>query len=312
MNGKTKIGVVGIGMVGREMERYFREMQGLRRGTELFLYDTDPKKDYSDDVNKADVIFVCVPTPRGADGSCNLSAVESTVASIKEPKIIVIKSTVTPGTTEKLQKQYPQHKILFNPEFLTISQAWNDMIRPDRQIVGFTNQSIDAAHHILSLLPKAPFMSPWGLGYKRHALSATEAEIVKINGNAFFSMKVIFANTVADSCEALTAKLIKAGIENPQIDYENVRLALSADYRIGSSHLDVYHGGYRGFGGYCLPKDLDSLISFLSDIDVHTAVFEATREGNRNLIERQGLTVSQVSTMGFNNQKTISDRSQSI
>ncbi len=310
MNERTKIGIVGVGMVGREMARYFNEIKGFARGAELFLYDIDPKKGYSDDVNKADIIFVCVPTPRSTDGSCDIAAVESTVAAIKEPRIMVIKSTVTPGTTEKLQKQYPQHKILFSPEFLTVSQAWNDMIRPDRQIVGFTTNSIDAAHFVLSLLPKAPYMSPWGAGYHRHVLSATEAELIKIHGNAFFSMKVVFANKVADSCEALKRKLMAAGVENPQVDYENIRVALGADYRIGSSHLDVFHGGYRGFGGYCLPKDLDSLISFLNDVNISALVFEAAREENRKLIERQGLTVPQVSTMGFNNQKKITDRSQ--
>jgi len=279
---KTSVGIIGIGMVGRELERYFREILGYERGADLFLYDIDPKKAYADDVGRGEIIFVCVPTPRAHDGSCNTSAVESVVASIESPRIVVIKSTVPPGTTERLQKKYPQHKMLFNPEFLTESQAWYDMMRPDRQIVGFTESSIDAAHLVLSLLPKAPFMSPWGSGYKRHVLSATEAELAKIYGNAFFSLKVTFANLIADMCEKVGA------------DYENVRRALAADYRIGSSHLDVAHGGYRGFGGYCLPKDIDALISFCRTIDLDPALLTTARDENEKLLKRQGIALAEV------------------
>ena len=303
MREKLTVSIVGIGMVGRELERYFREIKGYVCGKDLFLYDTDPKKDHSDDIDKAEIIFICVPTPRNHDGSCNISAVESTVAAIKSPHIVVIKSTIPPGTTETIQRRFPGHKMLFSPEFLTESQAWNDMIRPDRQIVGFTGSSIDAAHMVLALLPAAPFMSPWGSGYKRNSLSATEAEMVKVYGNAFFSLKVTFANVVADSCDALRDKLKKDGVEEPQVDYENVRYGLAADYRIGASHLDAYHGGYRGFGGYCLPKDLDALISFLNNVHVDADIFTSARGQNKALIERQNLTMSEVSAHSYKNHK---------
>jgi len=247
-----KIGIIGVGMVGVQLDRYFREVKKLKRSEDLFLYDIDPKKSFSDDINRADIIFVSVPTPRNHDGSCNISAVESTLKSISAGKIVVIKSTVPPGTTEQLQEQFPEVKLLFNPEFLTESQAWEDMVRPDRQIVGFTKKSIDAAHLVLSVLPKAPFMSPWGSGYKKYALTATEAEAAKLFANAYFAMKVMFANHIADACKAAGA------------DYEHVRQAISADYRIGDSHMDVYHGKFRGFGGYCLPKILRQLYNFLN------------------------------------------------
>ncbi len=279
---KTTVGIIGVGMVGRELGRYFREILGYERGRDIFLYDIDPKKSYADNVSRAEVIFISVPTPRAHDGSCNISAVESAIASIEGPHVVVIKSTVPPGTTKRLQKKHPEHKMLFNPEFLTESQAWYDMIRPDRQIVGFTERSIDAAHVVLSLLPKAPFMSPGGSGYKRHALTATEAELAKIFGNAFFSLKVTFANLMADAAMALGA------------NYENARSALAADYRIGASHLDVLHGGYRGFGGYCLPKDIDALIASCKEAGVDPALLEAARDQNEKLLQRQGLTLAEV------------------
>lgn len=292
----TKVSIVGVGMVGREVARYFQEIKHYERGKNLFLYDIDTQKAYNDDIEQGEIVFICTPTPRNKDGACDTTAVESAIQDLKKPHIVVIKSTVPPGTTEKLQHTHPQHQLLFNPEFLTESQAWNDMLRPDRQIVGFTARSVDAAHLVLSLLPQAPFMSPWGSGYKKYELSATEAEMVKVYGNAFFSVKVTFANMIADSCEVYAQELVKMGITDAQLQYDNIKLALGADYRIGPAHLDVYHGGYRGFGGYCLPKDIDALIAFLDSIDVDDELLKATRERNRRLLERQGLTLAEVST----------------
>ncbi|MEK9186560.1 MAG: hypothetical protein AAB885_03170, partial [Patescibacteria group bacterium] len=249
-----KLGIIGVGWVGAQLKRYFEEFKDYKTGEDLFTYDIDPKKCVGD-IGMADAIFVAVPTPRNAEtGACDTSIVEDAVGKIKGEKIVVIKSTVPPGTTERLQKKYPNNKFLFNPEFLSEKTAWFDMIRPDRQIVGFTEQSLEAAHLVLSLLPKAPFMSPWGINtYKQSRVTATEAEIIKYAGNVYFSQKVNWANAIAKVCEKVNA------------DYENVRKAMSADHRIGDSHLDVLHGGYRGFGGYCFPKDTAAFMAFAKE-----------------------------------------------
>lgn len=281
-----KVGIIGVGIVGTPLKRWFEE-NGYERNSDLFLYDIDPKKGYFDDINKADIIFISVPTPRKSDGSCNLSAVISAVGRICgwTTKIVVIKSTVPPGTTEYFQK-FLRWKMLFNPEFLTEKRAWEDFLKPDRQIVGFTEHSIDAAHLVLSILPKAPFMSPWGLDtYKPIRITATEAEIIKYGGNIHFVRKVNFANMLNLLCEKLG------------VNYENVRRGMAADFRIGDSHLDVNYGGYRGFGGYCFPKDLDALISFLKNLDETEGanLLEADRDFNAKLLASQGLTIDDVS-----------------
>ena len=314
-----KIGIIGIGMVGSQLERYFREIKKLRRGHDLFLYDIDPKKDYFDDISRADVVFVCVPTPRSPDGSANLSAVEAAVEMIDKEasrkvskesqggRVIVIKSTVPPGTTEYLQKKYPAHQFVFNPEFLTESQAWEDMMRPDRQIVGFTAANTkNAAAAVLRLLPDAFFKSPSLHGcYAGHYVTATEAETGKIAANLFGAAKVTFGNILADFC---------ASLDEPA-SYENVRHILAHDGRIGPAWLDVHHGSYRGFGGYCFPKDLDAFIAHSDDLiskmlkkkDKQSrdsarllqnglSVFKAIRAYNEALLKSQGYSVRQVST----------------
>lgn len=312
MSNKPKIAVVGVGMVGAPLKRYFEE-KGFKRGENLFCYDTDPKKSYFDDAKKADIIFVCVPTPKNPDGSCNISIVESAIKEYgAKNKALVIKSTVEPGTSEQLAKKY-KYPILFNPEFLTESRAWEDMIHPDRQIVGFTKDAKAYAATVLRLLPTAFFSSPGALdAYNFNRVNSTEAEVGKYASNIFGAMKVVFGNVFANFCETLSRTMKKEGLET-EIDYENVRSLISHDARIGGAWLDVNHGNYKGYGGYCFPKDTDAFIMFakktaakLSDKDneekklkkllVHGINFlESMRNYNEELLKSQGLTLEEVS-----------------
>lgn len=281
-----KLGVIGVGWVGAQLKRYFEEFKGYKTGVDLVTYDIDPAKCVGD-INDAEVIFVVVPTPRNPkDGSCDVSIINDAVSKVKGGKVIVLKSTIPPGTTARLQKEYPNHKFLFNPEFLSEKTAWHDMLNPDRQIVGFTDQSMEISSLVLSLLPKAPFMSPWGTNtYKHTRITATEAEMIKYAGNVYFAQKVNWANALARVSEKIGA------------DYENVRQGMSADHRIGDSHLDVTHGGYRGFGGYCFPKDLAAFMMFAKQNgvnDVHD-LLQAAWKFNGDLLAEQGLSYDDVS-----------------
>lgn len=283
------IGILGVGWVGGQVKRYFEERKNYTAGVDIFSYDADPAKCVGD-ISQAELFFVTLPSPRNPEtGACDVSIIDEVLAKVLTPltdKIVVLKSTVPPGTTEKYQAKYPQHKFLFNPEFLTESRAWEDMCKPDRQIVGFTEKSMDAAHMVLSLLPRAPFMSPWGTGtYQPNRITATEAEIIKYAGNVYFSQKVNWANALAKVSENMGA------------NYENVRRGMSADHRIGDSHLDVYHGGYRGFGGYCFPKDTAAFMAFAKERGVEDVynLLQAAWKFNEDLLKAQGLTIDDVS-----------------
>lgn len=297
-----KIGIIGVGMVGEPIRRWFEEKMGYRRGVDLQCYDVDPKKGYFDDVNKSDIVFVAGPTPPNPDGSCNISIVDSMLAMLKGNKVVVIKSTVPPGTTEMLQKKYSNLRLIFNPEFLTESQAWEDFINPSRQLVGYTDKSKEDALLVLSLLPRGRFRSPHYLDYWKFELNATEAEVVKYASNVFGACKVIFGNMLADYC------LLLEEAYGLKVSYDNVRQSVSADTRIDLSWLDVYHGSYRGFGGYCFPKDLRAHIEALKKglnliessnlktlIQKGINILEAVWDYNVTLLALQNLTVEDVS-----------------
>jgi len=260
---KYKIGICGLGMVGGALQRYFEKKDNYQ----LFLYD---KKGIGsiEELNQADFIYICVPTPYKKDLGCDLSFITEVVSQIKGEKIIILKSTIIPGTTDNFQQKYPQHKFLFNPEFLTEETADQDINYPDRQIVGYTEKSYTVAKDILQQLPLAPF---------ERILPAKEAEMVKYFGNAWFSTKVIFANQMYDLCQKLG------------INYERVMDAAAADKRIGRTHLKILHKGYRGYGGKCLPKDIKALIHFADSKDVNLELHKKVDEINEKLMRTQGI-----------------------
>ncbi len=307
-----KVGIIGLGMVGSPLKRYFEE-KGFKRKENLFCFDADSKKGYSDDIDQADIIFICVPTPKKKDNSCDTSIVEKTVRKFhNKNKVLVIKSTVEPGTVARLQKKY-NCPIIFNPEFLTESKAWEDFIRPDRQIIGHTEKSRGHASNVLNLMPPAFFSSPGILGtYDFIDLNSSEAEMSKYASNVFGAMKVVFGNILADFCSALEKVLEKEGIKQ-DVHYDHVRYVVARDRRIGDAWFDVNHGNYRGFGGFCFPKDTNAFITFAKKLEKKLSVnnqeekklkkivgcginfLESMKNYNIELLKSQGLTLDEVS-----------------
>lgn len=310
---KIPVGIIGLGMVGDPIRRWFQEINGYERGKTLFCFDVDSRKGYGDDVNKADIIFVAVPTPTLKNAGSDTSLVRQAVHTVKNGKTIVIKSTVPPCTVESLQKEFPKKKFIFNPEFLTESQVWADFIRPDRQILGPSAKGRVDVKEVQNLLPMAPFSRPWASDYSKRDVTATEAELVKYASNVFGYVKVIYGNILADVCHAINKTYEQKGIDS-RTDYENLREMIGADPRIGPAWLDVAHGKYSGAGGFCFPKDMNAMISFINHdlitplskskkadkqmlkvLKSGVGVLEAVREYNRELLISQGLTEQGIS-----------------
>jgi len=259
-----RIGIIGVGMVGGVIKRYFEKKPNYQ----LFIYDKGKSLGSMEEVNKAEFIYLCVPTPYEEGIGCDISIINDVVSKLKGNKTIIIKSTVIPGTTESLQKKYPQHKFLFNPEFLTEATADQDMEYPDRQIVGYTDESYNIAKEILMQLPLAPF---------ERIVPATEAEMIKYANNSWFAVKVGFVNQIYDLCEKI------------KIDYKTVLEGLATDKRVGRTHLKVWHKGYRGFGGKCIPKDSKSLLFFAKQKEVHMPILKSANDYNDGLLKSQEL-----------------------
>ena len=264
---KPKIGIIGVGYVGGAVKRWFEKEK-----YPLFLYDKYKKIGSIEDVNKADIIFICVPTPFTKKKGFDLSYVKDAVSIIKGKKIVVIKSTVWPGTTEMFQKKYPQHKFLFNPEFLVARTAIHDFLNPNRQVIGFTKISKSIARKILKILPKSPY---------HKIIPSSEAEMVKYFGNTFLSTKVIFANQIYDLCQRLS------------IDYDIVKAVASHDPRIGSSHLNIFNDGYRGYGGACFPKDMKALLQLARKKGAKLKLLEIVDSINTKLIKHSNIANQQ-------------------
>ena len=275
---KPTIGFVGQGFIGSAYSDDFE-----RRGYKVIRYSLDKFVENKEKIAECDITFIAVPTPSTPDGF-DYSIVENVLQLIGKEKIAVIKSTVLPGTTEKLQEKYPDIYLFHSPEFLTEKTAIYDAANPARNIVGYTEKSFSKSQNVMNVLPPAPFES---------IVPVKEAELVKYAGNCWFYFKIVFMNTVYDLSQKLG------------IDYESVINMMAADKRIGRSHLDVVHQGGRGAGGRCLLPDTKIItekgIKNICDIEIgervltHTGVFKkvintSKREINEliNVIKCQG------------------------
>lgn len=266
------IAIMGTGMVGGALARYFSSVG--RKDVGLY----DPPKGLADTnvLAQAEVIFIAVPTPyylddSGFDDSFMRAALDAIPG---EGKIVVLKSTILPGTTDCFQELYPQHHILFNPEFLTEATADEDMRFPKRQIIGYTDTSKNDAQRVLELLPPAPFQT---------TIPAKAAEMVKYFGNAFYALKVAYANQMYDVCQKLG------------VDYDLVKACAKAEpMMVGdqtNTHLDIFHKGYRGYGGKCLPKDTRSLIQLGERLGVDLTLLKDAEAYNNVIVQQQGLNI---------------------
>lgn len=271
-NKKIKIGIIGLGYVGGAVKHWFEKQP---RKYKLFFYDKHKVVGSIEEVNQADIIFVAVPTPfqkmgKGYDDA----AIKEVLKYIKNGKVIVIKSTILPGSTETFQKLYPRKIILFNPEFLRAKTAIKDFLRPDRQIIGYASKKGKAiAARILKILPKAPYFK---------ILKSSEAEMVKYFNNVYLANRVIFANQIYDLCRKLG------------INYEAVKECVVKDKRIGNSHFDVLADGYRGYAGFCFLKDSKSLIQFAKKLRVNLDLIEKADEINTKLTKKKICPVTQL------------------
>ena len=297
------VAVIGQGFVGGSLTTVLNE-----RGEKVFVYDKlgkvapggvcDFKKNDHSFIKPNSIVefvrecegtsgftgiyFVCVPTPMFEDGSSDTSIVEDVLELIttapyvsdSPERIAVIKSTVPPGSTQKWNQMYNERglHVIFNPEFLTEANAVNDMREQNRIVLGGPRPYINSVRNVfMRSFPKVPIIKT----------SSTTAEMVKYTTNCLLAVKVALANEISQVCESLD----KDGLN---VDYDKVVEYIKFDKRLGETHWSVpgpipTHDGrfVRGFGGHCLPKDLNALMFVAKSYGIEPTVMTAA--WNKNL-----------------------------
>jgi len=236
--GKFKVGIIGNGFVGEAQAFAFSPISELR------IYDISPDRaSHSlDEVHDSDFIFVSVPTPMFKNGKQDLSYINAVFDKGKEGPIYIIKSTILPGTTEKIILKHKKLKIIFSPEFLTERTAKIDMLTQSRIILGGQKKWTSSVKKLFERR------------FKNKNIIQTDsktAELIKYMNNSFLATKVSIMNEF---------KLLSNKIGT---DWDDALNGFASDGRIGDSHLDVPgHDGKLGYGGTCFPKDVNAIISF--------------------------------------------------
>lgn len=245
----VRIGVIGKGFVGTAVSHGFSHQTGY--GADIKIYDKNPAKSQNsleETVNESDYLFLSVPTPSAKDGTMDLSIVESALESINnvndnDNNIVLLRSTVTPGTTESFQKKYPNLRFVFNPEFLTERSASFDFINQTRVILGGEIENTEKV--------KKLYRDRFGEYLPVLQTSFQTAELIKYMNNLFFATKVSFLNEMKLLSDEIGA------------DWDDAVEGFILDGRIGHSHISVPGpDGKFGFGGSCFPKDIQALINF--------------------------------------------------
>ena len=252
------VGIVGYGAVGGSMRELFPSAA---------IYD--PRLGFCDrdGANRSDFAFVCVPTPSAADGSCDTSCVEETVRWL-EAGTIVIRSTVAPGTTDRLSAQTGK-RIVFQPEFgpgETPGHPYANVRNIGWAIFGGPRQWTIPVCDLYKRVVNS--------NLELRQTDALTAELTKYMENAFLATKVAFCNEFYDIATA-------AGV-----DYNELRELWLMDPRMGRSHTWV-HPDDRGFGGRCLPKDLAAIIHTAETLGRPAELLTAVQSANSNVRGRQ-------------------------
>ncbi len=291
-----KLAIVGTGYVGLVTGTCFAEtgnkvtcvdidthkVEKLNKG-QITIYEPDLEKiflrnikeerltfttDLEKAIEEAQIIFLALPTPPGADGSADLKYVLGVADHLgkilKGYKVIVNKSTVPVGTADKVSaaiaKNYKgEYDVVSNPEFLREGVAVDDFMKPDRVVVGTRSERAKKLMNDLY----APFVRQ---GNPVIFMDEHSSELTKYAANSFLATKISFMNEIAQLCERLGA------------DVDMVRRGIGSDDRIGKRFL--FPG--IGYGGSCFPKDVQALIKSSDEVDYDFEILKAVEKVNAN------------------------------
>lgn len=251
--------IVGAGYVGQAMKKIFPEANYIDPAMGWLDYE-DPG------AQRADLAIICVPTPMNEDGSCDTSIVSEAISKLNKRTLVVVKSTVPPGTCAYLSRVHGRG-IVFSPEYIGESRYWTppQYPQPDNPLShGFMilGGPATACEKVADI-----FITRLGPATRFRFMASNEAELVKYAENAFFSVKVTFANLLRRICET------------EYMNYHAVREGWIDDPRVGPMHTAAFKDA-PGFAGKCLPKDTAALAAFCRVIEVDAPILDAVLSMN--------------------------------
>jgi UDPglucose 6-dehydrogenase len=261
---QSKIGTLNAGGIPI-YEPGLEELVRRNRSEERLCFTTDLRSA----AQASDIVFIAVGTPQGEDGSADLQHVlgvaQELGRAIQKYTIIVDKSTVPVGTAMKVQDAIKAEttqpfSVVSNPEFLKQGAAIEDFMKPDRVVVGVQPEDRRAASMMTELYK--PFTRT---GAPIMLMDTASAELCKYAANAILATRISFMNEIANVCELVGA------------DVDQVRKAIGADRRIGSSFL--FPG--VGYGGSCFPKDTKALLKSARDRGYDFRILDAVEAVNQ-------------------------------
>lgn len=261
-----RLGVIGSGFVGGAVINGFNLPN-------VEMWVVDPKKTTTTIQQMVEegthLTFICVPTPESADGSVDVSIVDNVLSELDKlayDGIVIIKSTITPDHLQRFVKDYDL-KIVYNPEFLTEANAWNDFINPPMQILGGTWEDCEVVERAYVKFSRVKIVPT----FKTDIVSAS---LLKYTINSWLATKVTFMNELYQLHKASGA----------ETSWEQFVDMLQRDKRVGESHLRVPGpDGKFGFGGHCFPKDTAGLLSYADKNNIDLSVLNKAVETNARI-----------------------------
>jgi UDPglucose 6-dehydrogenase len=243
--------IAGYGFVGKAHEAVIKD--------KFNIIIHDPALGYNAQYRQVDAVIVCVSTPQGADGRCNMNNVYDVFSNIRCDVPVLIKSTISLEGWRELKTRFPTHMIAFSPEFLRAATAVEDMTNTKHVILSGDNITFWYKFY-KTIFPDA----------RIEAYNLEEAILIKYFRNSFLATKVSFFNEMYDFCAALG------------VDFNNVRAGVAQDERITESHTFV-DTEQRGWGGACFPKDTAALLTMANDADVELKILNTAVDYNKTI-----------------------------
>ena len=253
-----RIGIIGLGVVGSAINTGFKIL-----GHDMIVHDPKLKTNIKD-ILSSEIVFLCVPTPQGDDGSCDTTIITSVLRDLADNDykgIVAIKSTVECGFTQSAIDKFKNLTLCFVPEFLRERCAIDDFISNHNLLAVGTHDKF-----VFDKIVEAHGHYPKDTA----RLKPTEAEILKYYNNVFAAYKIIFANIMSEVCGKLNC------------DYTTVKDAFVKFGRCKDTYLDV-NGNLKGYGGMCLPKDVKAMTKLLEKLDIDFDTFKSIDSDNSKL-----------------------------